>query len=191
MAEKEDKDLDLDVEQGKSKTNLLIIILIVVVLAVGGGVAALFLLSGDDSEGDKDSAKSENATPVKANAIYANLRPTFIINFQDTRKARYVQIDLSALTRKQSVVDLLTEHSPVIRNNIITILSSQTYEELNTRAGKEKLRAELLDSINQTIEAELTNTPPKAEDSDNAAPAALPPGTKYVEEVYFTSLVMQ
>ncbi len=194
MAKKEEeKDLDLDVEQtGKSKTKLLIIILIVVILAVGGGVAAMFLLGGDDSEGAKDGAKAKEAAPVApAHAIYSELRPTFIINFEDTTKARYVQLDLTVMAHTQNAIDLVQEHSPVIRNNIITILSGQKYEVLNTHEGKQKLRTELLNSINQTVAAEVSSAPPadpEAKSGHAAAPAA---GQSYIQAVYFTSLVMQ
>lgn len=195
MAEKKE-DLDLDVEAGKSKTNLLIIILIVVILAVGGGVAAMFLLSGDDSKKDKgehNAGESEShAAPV--HAIYSALRPTFIINFEDSSKARYMQLDLSVMAHQQHSIDLVQEHSPVIRNNIITLLSSQKFEEVNTFAGKQKLQKQLLDSINQTIDAEVKNIPaPKDEegDSNEHGAATSDHGGKYIEAVYFTSFVMQ
>ncbi len=194
MAKKEE-DLDLDVEAGKSKTNLLIIILIVVILAVGGGVAAMFLLSDGDSKEDKgkehETGGESHAAP--AHAIYSALRPTFIINFEDTRKARYMQIDLNVMAHNQHAIDLVQEHSPVIRNNIITILSSQKFEEVNTYAGKQKLQKQLLDAINRTIDAEVKNTPATNHDEESSehAPAEEIPGGKYIEAVYFTSFVMQ
>ncbi|VAW93429.1 hypothetical protein MNBD_GAMMA23-2059 [hydrothermal vent metagenome] len=193
MANKEkEKDLDLDVEQtGKSKTNLLIIVLIVVILAAGGGVAAVFLLGGD-SEDEKAGTKGEEAAQVApAHAIYSALRPTFIINFEDTKKARYVQLDLTVMAHEQHAIDLVQEHSPVIRNNIITILSGQKYEVLSTLEGKQKLRTDLLNSINQTITTEVSNSAPaedKADDGHVAVPVA---GQSYIKAVYFTSLVMQ
>lgn len=191
-----DKDLDLDTEnEGKSKTNLLIIVLIIVILAVGGGVAAMFLLGGDDEKSDsKDGhggADAAHATPVNAPAIYSNMRPTFVINFEDTSKARYIQVDLVVMARQQHSIDLVQEYTPVLRNNIITILSGQNYEEINTKEGKEKLQGLLLKSINDTITAEVTNSPPPVtDDSEHPAPAHVP-GSSYIEAVYFTSLVMQ
>ncbi len=212
MAEKEtEEDLDLDVDKaGKSKTNMLLIILIVVILLVGGGVAAVFLLSGDDSDSEtaSDAQKSEEATPVAAaHVIYSALRPTFVINFEDTAKARYVQLDLTVMAHEQHAIDLVQEHSPVIRNNIITILSGQKYEVLNTNAGKQKLRADLLESINKTIADEVSNTaaaePPaegehdaksedgNAESDPHAESAPSDEEHAYIQAVYFTSLVMQ
>lgn len=195
MAAKDDKDLDLDTDNtGKSKTNLLIIILIIVILAVGGGVAAMFLLGGGDKDAEDKAADNAGGgqLPTKAAAIYSTLRPTFIINFEDTSKARYLQVDIAVMSRNQSAIDLTQEHLPVIRNNIITILSGQTFDALNTRKGKEKLRADILKSINNTITAEVTNTPtPAAEEDSDDQPASYPAGTAYIESVYFTSLIMQ
>lgn len=199
MAVKEnEEDLDLDTDQaGKSKTNLLIIVLIVVILAVGGGVAAVFLLSGDDKDGDSEENASADAQPVKVAPIYSKIHRVFIINFEDTSKARYVQIEMSIMSRDQNSIDLATEHLPVIRNNFITILSSQKYEVLNTRVGKEQLNNDLLKSINDTIAAEISATPntEKADteegDDEAQAPTAVADGHKYIEAIYFTSFVMQ
>jgi len=197
MAEKDDKDLDLDTDNaGKSKTNLLIIILIVVILAVGGGVAAMFLLGGDEEAGDGASAEGGDAVTapvVKAPPIFSTMRPTFILNFEDTTSARYMQVDISIMSRSQASIDLAQENSPVIRNNIITILGGQTFEELNTRKGKEKLQKRILISINNTIKAEVMNSPPPAEEeaADENAAAVQAPGASYIEAVYFTSFVMQ
>ena len=196
--EDNEDDLDLDTDQaGKSKTNLLLIILIVVILAVGGGVAAVFLLSGDDNNGDSEEQASADGKPVMAAPIYSKIHRVFIINFNDTSKARYLQIEMSIMSRDQHAIDLATEHLPVIRNNFITILSSQKYEVLNTRVGKEQLNSDLLKSINDTIAAEVSATPnanePDAEEGDKKAdaPTAEVDGQKYIEAVYFTSFVMQ
>ena len=194
MAEKEEKDLDLDTDNaGKSKTNLLIIILIVVILAVGGGVAAMFLLGGDDDASEGNSSGDQAAAPVvKAPAIFSNMRPTFILNFEDTSKARYMQVDISVMSRSQASIDLALEHSPVIRNNIITIMGGHTFDQLNTKEGKAKLRKSILNSINETITSVVTNsTPPASDESGDGAGAVAAPGTSYIEAVYFTSFVMQ
>jgi len=198
MAEKEkeqEQDLDLDTEKsGKSKTNLLIIILIVVILVVGGGVAAIFLLPDDkkdDGKGEHEKADVAESHPA---AIYLPIHKTFIINFEDTRKARYVQIELALMSRNQHSIDLAQEHSPVIRNNFITILSSQNYDELNTREGKEKLNHELLKSINSTISAEVASsaaTPATGEEEQQHVPAPVDAKHSYIEAIYFTSFVMQ
>jgi len=188
---KADKDLDLDTEDtGKNKTNLLIIILIAVILLVGGGVAAVFILGGDDADKAANNDSAEAAMAVKENAIYTELRPTFVINFEETKHARYLQIDLSVMSRDQKSIDLIHEHSPVIRNNIITILSGQKFLEINTKEGKKKLQEAILQSVNSTIAQELSSTPSPEGDGEKKM-AADAEANKYVEAIYFTSFVMQ
>ena len=199
MAAKEEEDLDLDVDQSaKSKKKLLIIILSIVILMVGGSVAAYFLLSEGDKASDEGKTGAEDKVKEHIPVIYSPMHKPFIINFEDTRKARYVQIEITAMSHVQDSLDLFTEHSPVIRNNFITILSSQNYTELSTREGKEKLNAELLKSVNATIAAEVENSPPPAKEGDDDGEKkeknTTPPKDKehvYIDALYFTSFVMQ
>ena len=60
---------------------------------------------------------------------------------------------------------------PVIKNNIILMLSSQTYGLLISREGKEELRKHTLEEIRKVLKENY--------------------GEPGVEEVYFTSFVMQ
>lgn len=196
MAVKEEQDLDLDVDQsGKSKKKLLIIVFSILILMIGGSVAAYFLLSDDDKADAKGENKSADEATVHAAAIYYKMHQTFVINFEDTSKARYVQIDLAVMSRDQNSISLFEENSPVIRNNIITILSRQNYTELSTRQGKQKLNADLLKSINETIAAEVAVSAPHIKEGDeeqqkhDIAPIAAEHA--YIEAVYFTSFIMQ
>lgn len=196
MAVKEEKqDLDLDVDQsGKSKKKLLIIVFIILIVMIGGSVAAFFLLSDSDKAAEKGEHKTDDATPAHAPAIYFKMHQTFVINFEDTSKARYFQMDLTVMSRDQHAISLFEENLPVIRNNIITILSSQKFVELNTRQGKQKLNAELLKSINETIAAEVASSTPHAKEGkeqDKHATAPIAAEHAYIEAVYFTSFVMQ
>jgi flagellar FliL protein len=75
------------------------------------------------------------------------------------------------MTRDPAVTDLVTLHMPVIRNNLMLLFSNQTYDTVSTLEGKEALREEALEVIQQILEEET--------------------GDPGVEAVYFTSFVMQ
>ena len=60
---------------------------------------------------------------------------------------------------------------PAIRNNLVLLFSSQSYERVSTLEGKEALREEALGVVQEVLEQET--------------------GDPGVEAVYFTSLVMQ
>lgn len=165
-----DEDLDLDVKEGSKTNTILLIVLIVLLLLVGGGGAAFFLMGGKGDEGGE--AAAEGAAPkIEASvAYYYEMRPEFIVNLESPR-VNFMQLKLQLMANTEEVWKVVEYHMPVIRNNIMLILSSQKYEEINTREGKEKLREELRASIHEVIATESADA--------------------NIENVYFTELVMQ
>ncbi len=166
---KEEKAAEEQQEKPKSKMMLIIIIAVLVALLAGGGVAAFFMMSGG-KEGDAD-ADAETQEPVHQPAIYFDFKPPFIVNFQANGRQRFVQVSLSIMTRNSAVVDALQKHMPLIRNNLLMVLSAQDFEALRTPEGKETLRQLVLEEL-QKIMTEETGEPG-------------------VEQVLFTNFVMQ
>lgn len=174
MADKKEEDLDLDVKGGGKSNTVLLIALIVLLLLVGGGGAAFFLLSGDDNSAESDAGVATEHKEEKVEAKethYLKLGKEFVVNLEDTSKVNFMQVDIEVMARKTEPLDLIEQNMPMIRNKLMMILSSQKYEQVNTREGKEKLREE----IKQAIQEILHEESPKAN----------------IEAVYFTSLIMQ
>ena len=162
MAEEENS-----AESGQSKSKLLIIIIIVLlVLLIGGGVAAFMMISGQGS-----SETEANAEPVQMPAIYFDLKPPFVVNFQQNGRQRYVQMSLTVLARQESAISALTTHMPQVRNNLVLLLSTQDFEILRSPEGKEELRTQLLDEMRKILLEET--------------------GEPGIEQVLFTNFVMQ
>jgi flagellar FliL protein len=181
----QEDDLDLDMEGGeeapKSKSKLLIIILIVVLLLGVSATATLMLtgvLSSDDetlaatetSSGGK-SDKNAKTLKTKLPLNYIPLDPPFVVNFSGDTDIRFLQITIEVGTRNPEAVEAIKEQRPAIRNSLVMLFSSQDPYVLNTREGKEKLRAETLSEIQKVMKDET--------------------GSKGVEKVFFTSFVMQ
>jgi len=173
MADKKEEDLDLDVKTGGKSNTLLLIILIVLLLLVGGGGASFFLLGGDDNaESETETTGEHAAEKVEAKEThYLELGKEFVVNLEDNSKVNFMQVEIQVMATKAEPLALVEQHIPVIRNKLMLILSSQKYEEVNTQAGKEKLREE----IKQAIQDVLHEESPDAN----------------IEAVYFTSLIMQ
>ena len=162
---------DVELEQvGKKKggKGKLVIFLILGILVIGGGAGGTFwYLNRHKSDGKTAHAKA----PPKE-SYYLPLDPAFVVNFQSgSSRARFLQVTLDAVTHNKTVLDEIKKHMPVIRNNLVMLFSSQTYKNLITSQGKERLRAEALKEIQQVLEKET--------------------GKKGVYNVYFTSFVMQ
>ncbi|HSP00425.1 MAG TPA: flagellar basal body-associated FliL family protein [Thioalkalivibrio sp.] len=168
MANKDE--LNLDVESPapakgvKLKFIIILLVGLVLVAAIAGG--AVYFFMGGEAEEAVDAGPAPVPPP-----IYKSLEPALVVNFQGPGRIRYVQVGVVMTARDAKVMDTVDEHMPVIRNNLIMLLSGKTYEELNTREGKEEVRVEVLDTIRGVLQ-ERTGEPG-------------------IESVYFTSFVMQ
>jgi flagellar FliL protein len=158
---------DADAVPKKSKQWLIIGIAAFVVLA-GGGAAAFMLMGNGDAHGKKEVKAKEPLAPP----LYVALDPPFVVNFEGEQLVRFLQITVQVMTRDPASVELLKANDPVVRNDLLLLFANQKYEVVAARAGKEKLRADALAAIRHVVEA------------GGGAPA-------HIEQVYFTSFVMQ
>ncbi len=158
MAEKE---LDLDAQKPSSKKLWLLFALIALVLVAGSIGGTLYLAGGKGGEG---------AALAPPKAIYLPLE-TLVVNFEEKGPARYMQVDLQVMAQDGAVIKAIETHMPVIRNDLLVLLSSQRFEEITTREGKERLRTEIVAAIQRVLK----------EQAD----------IEGVQSVFFTNFVMQ
>jgi flagellar FliL protein len=142
---------------------LLFIILAVVLL--GGGAGAFFFLKGGHKEA------KQVAAPILP-PIYVSIDPPFVVNFQADSNVRFLQVTVSIMTRDPKTEETLKKNDPRIRNDLLLLLSNQQYADISTREGKEKLRAQSLESVRAVV---------KSAGEESAK----------VEDLYFTAFVMQ
>jgi flagellar FliL protein len=172
MAKKE-VEVEVAANEGSSpgpSMKMLIIVLVVVQLVMFGGLAAFLMSSGilNKQGGQQASTEHEDKS---AEAIYIPFDPAFTVNFGGASSSRFMQVTIEAMTHDPKVVEEVNKHMPVIRNSIVLLLSSQTVEAVSTLEGKEKLRQEILKSIQKILKERTGNTG--------------------IDEIYFTSFVMQ
>lgn len=182
-----DDELELDTAKSGGGKGKLIVIIIVVVLLTAGGVIAGLYFTGMLGGGAKDAAETEGSDDEKKElaikpAFYKDLDPAFVVNFEDQSQAAYLQIEMQVMAHDKLVLDEVAKHMPVIRNNILLILSAQKFEVVKTRQGKEALQKTVLEAIQAVLE-EAYNATPEDERPEG--------GMKNVEQVYFTSFIMQ
>ena len=164
-------ELELDVAAKPKSGRLIWVLGGLGLLLVGVAIALTLYLTGVIGKANTDTPKTQGGTPVVVKpALYLPLDPAFV-NFEDQSNARFLQVEIQVMARDQATLDAVQRSAPVIRNNILLLLSSQKYDVVSTREGKEKLRGEILAAINKALH-------------DG--------GSKdKVEAVYFTSFVMQ
>lgn len=138
----------------------MIFIIVVVVVCGGGGFFLLFAKSGGIRK-----LESGQATP-KAESVMFSLDP-FIVNLSDSTNNKFLKVTMELELSEQSVIERAKARTPQIRDAVIDILTSQTYDSLMLPEGKLELKDNITMIANQTL------------------------GDKTVKNVYFTEFVMQ
>ena len=175
-------DEELELEESEDRPAGLkrkIIIAVVALLFLGGSGAGAYwylnsgevdqMAAADSDVEDEDSGSLFSAGKEKA--IYHRLRPNFVTTFEANSKQRYVQMEVTLVTRQKEVIGALITHKPVVRNALVRVIGAQNYLELQTLDGKEKLRAAALAAVQEVLIQEM--------------------GSAGVEKVLFTNFVMQ
>ena len=154
-------------EEAKGKKNPLILFIIIAVLLVAASVGGtLFFLGG--TGGNEADEVVEDVTPE---AIYYALNPKFKTNYDVNGRPRLFQVAITLVTREQDVIKGLSQHAPTIKGKLVILLSGQKFDDLQTPEGRESLRQQCLDAVQQIMNTEI--------------------GKPGVEQVLFTDFVMQ
>lgn len=172
MAEKKAEREDKEGEEGaesqeakpKSKKKLIIIVAVVVVLLVV--VVAFLALGGKKApaEGEEGVVEEEHDAPAQ----HAELG-TFIVNLSDNASFLKVRITVEFHEAKHGegggghggegagksdLPEPFGSREPIVRDAIIRVMSSKRAEDVLNVEGKEELREELIDALNEALQAD-------------------------------------
>ena len=156
----------------KSKKKLLVLVgvgLLALLLSVGG--VLFFVLSGDDSPEAEEAATTEPAQPAREMAIYQPLTPAFVVNYTHEGRRRYMQVSVVLMGRDATGMAALSNHMPLLRNELVLLLGSEEFASLLTPEGKETLRERATLAVKSLLEREI--------------------GNPVIESVLFTNIVLQ
>lgn len=73
---------------------------------------------------------------------------TFIVNLAGSKGRKVLKVNMELEAKGADVIQEIDNRKAQIRDFIIIILSSKTYEEIATKEGKDQLRNEIRDNIN-------------------------------------------
>ncbi len=131
---------------------LLAVINMVVVMAVG---VMLYLgqKKKDAEPGIDDVVKGEHEQHEKEDKskdFIGKLVPleTFLVNVSGSRGRKLVKINMELELTSTEVQEEVDKIKPKIRDYIIIIASSKSFNEISTKEGKESLREEIKNQIN-------------------------------------------
>jgi len=92
------------------------------------------------------AAHGEEGGVGKATVYYA-IDPPLVVNFEDGSAVRFLQITMEIMAHDQKAVESVQKNIPLIRNNLLLLMSNRNYQTMMSREGKEKLRQEALTEI--------------------------------------------
>lgn len=177
MADEKDLNLEDDQKTDGSKKKLIIfaaVVLIVMAVSIGG---TFYFLGGMDEKTAETASTGEQSAPEpvdlvdKGTAQYRQLKPPIIVNFNIEGRQRFLQIHMSLMSRESDVMDALEIHMPLLRNNILSVVSGQDFDTLHDASGKKRLQGLVLKEAQRIMEEEI--------------------GKPGIEAIFFTNFVMQ
>jgi len=161
----------------KSKLMLIIILVLVVVAGAGGFFGWKYFKSakadtiaqdaasghGEEESGDeekpkkgKKKKKKENEKEHEDEGATINFEP-FLVNLADKEAIRYVKTSIRLLVANKESAETIAKGEtlmPRLRDTILTLLSTKTAEEMTSNEGKEKLKKEILEKVNEYLPEE-------------------------------------
>jgi flagellar protein FliL len=82
----------------------------------------------------------------KASVFYA-IDPPLVVNFEDGSVVRFLQITMEVMAHDPKAIESVQKNMPLIRNNLLLLMSNRDYQSMMSREGKDKLRQEALTEI--------------------------------------------
>jgi flagellar FliL protein len=161
--EKKEKEGKEEAPEKKGSSLKWIIIGVVVLLVLGGG--GFFSWKTFFNPAEKGAGEEGAATLVKLGPTYP-LDP-FIVNLAGTGGERYLKVNVVLELKDASLAAEMEKRKAQVRDTLLLLLSSKTFDDIATFRGKTKVRNEITSRLN----------------------AFLLPGS--VKKVYFTEFVVQ
>ena len=144
------------------KVKKILVVAVVAVFGLGGGAYYLGYIPGVSAatiseeegggHGEAEFELDEHGNPIiPGRSIYMPINPPFVVNFTHLGTLRYLQISLSVMYNDQRIIERVSSDLPAIRNDLILLLSDQSFEKLSSTDGKKELRNEMIAAINKQV----------------------------------------
>lgn len=148
--------------EGKKTTNLIIIGLFAFLITIIIAATFLVIILRNPSSGPAVKNEVTTKTDIKKKdqiGVLIPIAPDIIVNIMSAGGERYLKVNLvlEIYTRKgkekeaKVVQDEITKRIPQIRDGVISILRAKTKEEIDEKEGKDLIRKEIINTINNFL----------------------------------------
>jgi flagellar FliL protein len=169
MVEQEEEQVEVVAPPAPRRKRRLPLLIGVVVLLLAG-IGGYVVFTQRAAQGGTHATKGEVAKVSRAE-LYLPLDPAFVVNFRDDDSLRFLQVGITLMAHDQAAIDTAKAAEPVLRDAMVSLLSSQDYTVIGSAAGRQKLQAQALVAARKVVQARL--------------------GRPGIDALYFTSFVMQ
>ena len=171
---KEVKEEGAEKKPAKKSSKLLFIILLISGLAIGGATAFLVLTSmksDDKSEVAEESNAGDEADGGEKEGMdklgpIMPLEP-FIVNLSGAGGRNYLKIEITLEFDKEGVQIEVENKMPLVKDSILMLLATKSFESIQTAEGKLMLKNEIISRLNRFL------------------------STGLIQNLYFTNFVIQ
>ncbi len=101
-------------------------------------------------QGEKEAQEEDHK---EVNPFVGNIIPleTFIVNLSGSKGRRIAKVNIELQVNGKEITNEFDQRKAQIRDIIIILISGKTYDEVSTKEGKEGLRAEIKDTVNNFL----------------------------------------
>ncbi|WP_296932987.1 flagellar basal body-associated FliL family protein [uncultured Marinobacter sp.] len=140
----------------KGKLKLIIMLVVVVILAIVLSVVGTLWFLGDGlpGMGDDEGEAAETAEQTFVPSSYYLMDKAVVTTVQAEGRQRYAQVYLALESTDQQALEAAKLHMPLIRSQLVTVLGSSDFNDLQTPEGRSSLADRMLTTVNQVLEQE-------------------------------------
>ncbi|MDI5876954.1 flagellar basal body-associated protein FliL [Shewanella xiamenensis] len=100
-------------------------------------------------------AADEKAPPPTGDFAYYGFEPEIVTNYISNRKKLgFVKISVELMVNSPDDLVIVERHDPLLRAAIIEVLGNQAEEKIKSLTGREEIRRECFDMVNNLLTTE-------------------------------------
>lgn len=156
-----EKQVENSAEPAKSKkANYPILLLVVLVLNAAGFLGFGYMLYSEKQKEMKTpsmepimegAALDKKEGTLEATTGYAVPLDYFLVNLAEDQGQKLFKVQMEFEVDTSEVQEEINKRMPQIRDIIIILLSSKTYNQISSPKGKERLKEEIRDTVNSFL----------------------------------------
>ena len=163
---KSDEDGEIKVPRRSKKLLLILAVFLLMILGAGGYTGAAYYFNWPPFEVPEPSVEelaaqkaAQEAKEAEMNReLYVKFNAPFAFNLLYSGRPHSASADLVLVVSGTKNEELAKKHLDLLSSTALTVLSEQSYEELLSPSGRERLRMKLLDTLRSKM-TEIAKTP--------------------------------